>query len=193
MKDDKHPGVTRDDLIVQIWEQLACESVGAKELKQIQQAVADRLGTAAVDSPASMARILADHGAELRHPEILDLDSEWRESRLSTFSAIDLSSLSGAVTSLHHLDSLRRQLEDSNSKSELSRLYESVNQMRDELALVAFNNKTNPAAQAQAKEISEWLSLWRNSPDLFADWLELRIGSPGFRSLFPDFHSPDGR
>jgi hypothetical protein len=65
--------------------------------------------------------------------------------------------------------------------------------MRDELALVAFNNKTNPAAQAQAKEISEWLSLWRNSPDLFADWLELRIGSPGFRSLFPDFHSPDGR
>jgi hypothetical protein len=186
MSSDK-PALTADNLILEKWERLDCESVGATELHQIQIEIEKQLGPAAVTSPASIARLLADHGATLRHPEILEFDSEWRDKHLSTFSAMDFSSLSGAVVAFRQLESLRKQCRD---KNELSRLFEFVSDVRDELSLAARDNKTN-AEQAEAKEISEWLSLWRSSPDLFAGWLELRLDSPGFHSLFPDFRVPE--
>jgi hypothetical protein len=186
MPNDK-PALTRENLILEVWEQLDCESVGATELRHIQATVENRLGPGAVESPALIARILADHGATLRHPEILEVDSEWREKRLSTLGSMDFSSLSGAVVAFQQLESFRKQCND---KAELSSLYDFVNNVRDELSMIALR-KTDSAEKAEAKEISEWLSLWRTSPDIFADWLDLRLKSPGFQSLFPDFRIPE--
>ena len=63
------------------------EVVGASELGLIEDAVTERFGSAM--SPASIARILADHGARLGHPEILQADARWREKQ-SLFTADDL-------------------------------------------------------------------------------------------------------
>ena len=59
------------------------EVVGASELEFIRETILERFGTSV--SPASIARALADHGARLGHPEILQTDatvcggvSEWR-------------------------------------------------------------------------------------------------------------------
>src|SRR3982074_873501 len=76
---DRSSARTKDELIIEIWEQLDCESVGAKELEAIQGAVRDRFGAGAVESPASIARTLADEGAVLRHPEVIECDAGWRE------------------------------------------------------------------------------------------------------------------
>ena len=59
---------TKRDLIIEVWEALDCESVGARELEQIQQVLAEELGLGAVESPGSIARVVADVGAALRHP-----------------------------------------------------------------------------------------------------------------------------
>jgi len=83
MKADRESRKTKRDLIIELWEALDCESVGARELEQIQNAVAEKFGEGAVDSPASIARVLADEGAVLRHPEVLDFDTKWRERNLS--------------------------------------------------------------------------------------------------------------
>jgi len=37
----------------------------------------------------------------------------------------------------------------------------------------------------EAREISQWLMVWLQAPDLFSDWLELRRRSPEFRRKFP--------
>src|ERR1041384_6586910 len=63
----------KNDLIIEVWEYLDCESVGAKELSAIEQAVREQFGDGAVDNPMIIARLLADEGAELRHPEIMEL------------------------------------------------------------------------------------------------------------------------
>ena len=69
---------TKLDLIIEVWEKLDCESVGAKEIEAIELVVRDKFGESAVDSPMIIARELADEGAELRHAEILKLDVERR-------------------------------------------------------------------------------------------------------------------
>ena len=76
---ERRVALTKNDFVVSVWEALDCESVGSRELEQIQREVAGRFGDAPTDSPAAIARMLADEGACLRHPEVLECDSQWRE------------------------------------------------------------------------------------------------------------------
>ena len=69
---------TKNDLIIEVWEKLDCESVGAREILAIEEVVREQYGSAAVESPMIIARNLADEGAELRHSEIMELDVERR-------------------------------------------------------------------------------------------------------------------
>ena len=54
---------TKTDLIIEVWEKLDCESVGAAEISAIETVVLERFGDGAVESPMIIARILADEGA----------------------------------------------------------------------------------------------------------------------------------
>ena len=65
---------TKQDLVIEVWEALDCESVGARELEQIQEALRERFGEGALASPAAIARMVADEGAVLRHPEVCECD-----------------------------------------------------------------------------------------------------------------------
>jgi len=62
---------TKNDLMIEVWEALDCENVGAEEIVAIEQAVREQFGASAVGSPMAIARLLADEGAELRHSEIM--------------------------------------------------------------------------------------------------------------------------
>lgn len=118
---------TKQDLIIEVWEALDCESVGASELEQIQEVIRQRFGSGSLDSPASIARTLADEGAVLRHPEVLSLDTEWRERELSALISLDelnFTGLAEASVSIKKLDSLRRKLEQNGEAAQLKRLRE---------------------------------------------------------------------
>lgn len=78
MKKHEWKSRTKRDLMIEVWERLDCESVGARELEAVIEAVSARFGEGAVESPARVARVLADEGAELRHSEILEADARWR-------------------------------------------------------------------------------------------------------------------
>ena len=54
---------TKNDLIIEVWEKLDCENVGAAEIEAIEVVVKEQYGEAAVDSPMIIARLLADEGA----------------------------------------------------------------------------------------------------------------------------------
>ena len=47
---------SRQDLIIEVWEDLDCESVGARELEQIQHALREQYGEGGLESPAAIAR-----------------------------------------------------------------------------------------------------------------------------------------
>src|SRR4029079_12333365 len=105
---------TKRDLIIEVWEFLDCESVGDAELQKIQQALRARFGEAATDSPAAIARVVADEGALLRHPEVFECDRKWRQENLSRAAfaeELDFSNLSAAFTSVVKLEEKRMELQ----------------------------------------------------------------------------------
>lgn len=177
---------TKRDLIIEVWEALDCESVGAHELEQIQKVVGERLNEGAVDSPASIARILADEGAVLRHPEVLDWDTRWRERNLSELIAADdlnFSGLSEAAESIRKLDALRRHLDQENDVQKLARLRELASRIKEEQLLLAQSRVVAERERLEAGEMVQWLTVWLQTPDLFDNWLNLRMSSPEFVNL----------
>lgn len=178
---------TKRDLIIEVWEALDCESVGARELEEIQQALCERFGDGALESPASIARTVADEGAVLRHPEIFDYDSKWRERKLagqSLVNELDFSSMSDALESLARLDDIRRDFQANSHEKGLAQLHVAIAGARKDCLLIARSKILDHSQREQAKEISKWLTVWLQSPELFSDWLDLRRRSPEFRKSF---------
>ncbi len=175
------------ELIIEVWEALDCDSVGAREIERIQQALLEKFGAGAVESPASIARTVADEGAVLRHPEVFDCDAQWRERKLADpgiAGELSFANLAHAAESFVKLDRERQRLEGENDDDGLKRLRRLIVEIRADTQLRAQSKIVDAAERDEAREISDWLRIWLQSPELFLDWLDLRQCSPEFLKKF---------
>ena len=170
---------TKYQIIVDVWERMEKEVVGAPELELIQQALAVRFG--AIVSLASIARTLADHGAQLGHPDVLAADLKMRE-RTSLLTPDDLTfgNLDAATALIEKLEGLRQSFE--NDKPMLEHLRQSVQQIKNELDVLAASDRAEQSVLAQ--EVGQWLAIWLQNPQIFPEWLALRRNTPEFRERF---------
>ncbi len=185
---------TRHELTIEVWVGLGRAAVGENELREIQRAIAKRFGEGAVDSPAAIARLLADEGAELRHPEIIEFDASWRQARIekdaadfSVFDRFDTAKplrLTQAEVLIKKLEKLRKKLERAGDAQALRSLKDEAVNARQTVQSLVKNEELNQRVRGEQVEIAEWLTVWIRTPTLFAEWLELRQRSPDFRQRF---------
>jgi len=192
-----HTGVsarTKRELAIEVWNGLPRAAVGQNELREIQRAIAKRFGEGAVDSPAAIARLLADEGAELRHPEIIEFDARWRQAQIeksaADFSALDSFEagkplrLKQAETLIKKLEKLRKKFERAGDEQAMRSLQDEAVSVRQNLQSLAKSEKLNQRVRGEQIEIVEWLSVWMRTPKLFEEWLGLRKRSPDFGRRF---------
>lgn len=169
---------SKTDLIIEVWEKLDCENVGRSEIEAISEAVRGRFGDQAVDPPMTIARLLADEGAELRHSEIMELhvehfaelpyEAEFRE-------LLKFDDLRRSLRSIRQAENLRRKFAADSDNAGLRKL-------RDKT--VAAKQELIAGRSAKNAEIAEWITLWLQSPELFEQWIKLRLASADFVSQF---------
>jgi hypothetical protein len=178
---------TKRALVIEVWSQLGCESAGARELEHIQQAIVQSFGQGAVESPASIARMLADEGVLLRHPEVLDCDTRWRQ-RLSLDSLFpeqpSFLSLTEAADTIERLDGLRKEFEEMGDDVGLVRLRELALKFKRERQLLTRSKTAGEKKRLEAQEMVQWLNIWLQHADIFPEWLSLRRRSPEFIAQF---------
>ena len=178
---------TKRDLMIEVWEHLDCESVGARELETVTEAVRERFGDGAVESPASVARVLADEGAELRHAEVLEMDARWRTAdpyEAMFRNVLKFSTFEEAAASIKRLDNLRKQFQRKGDREGLRRVRDTVLKGKQRAQMIAGNQSVNERKRAEKAEMAEWFTVWLNQPEIFTDWLALRQRSPDFRARF---------
>jgi len=178
---------TKDDLVIEVWEKLDCESIGRVEIEAIETAVESVFGRSAVDPPMALARFLSDEGAHLRHSEIMQLYLERAGETafdIALRNASDFSSVPSSLASIKRLDNLRKKLAAENDKRSLNDLKQTVIEFRSELQEQAARDRTPAEAKLLAAEIDEWLSHWLRTPEIFFTWIELRRNSPDFKEKF---------
>lgn len=187
MKGQKWKSRTKRDLMIEVWEYLDCESVGAKELEEIISAVRERFSEGAVESPARVARLLADEGAELRHAEVLELDAKWRAAdpyEAMFRNVLKFSDFTQATSSIKRLENLRKQFARTKDDEGLRRVREIVLKGKRRAEMIARNPKVDERKRAEKAEIAEWFTVWLQQPELFDAWLELRRRTTDFQSRF---------
>lgn len=178
--------------MIEVWEKLDCESVGAVEIEAIEAAVEGEFGKAAVDSPMVIARLLADEGAELRHSEIMELYIRRAEDRpydAALRNVLKLDSFAAAVRSIRDLENIRRKYAAEGDKDGLRHVRDVAIEARHDLRDRIDDIRTDDVDRRIATEITEWLSHWLQTPQLFYDWVELRQRSPDFIEKFGKVHS----
>ncbi|MFL6255107.1 MAG: hypothetical protein ACJ74T_08780 [Pyrinomonadaceae bacterium] len=180
---------TKRELMIEVWEHLDCESVGAKELEAVREAVRERFGEGAVESPTRVARVLADEGAELRHAEVLELDARWRTQdpyEAAFRNVLKFSTFEEAAQSIRRLDNLRKQFRRKNDREGLRRVQATVLKGKQRAQMIARNQSVNERKRAEKTEMAEWFTVWLNQPEIFEDWLALRLASKDFRARFEE-------
>ena len=178
---------TKNELIIEVWEKLDCENVGAAEIEAIEIVVKDRFGNAAVDSPMVIARLLADEGAELRHAEIMALYVE--RSRDTEYDAalrniLQLADLRSALATIMNLENLRRKYKSDADKEGLRLVRDEALRGKRHVNEIAAKQAADDILRQINIEISQWFSVWLQTPEYFADWVELRQRSADFVEKF---------
>jgi hypothetical protein len=191
----KSAAPTKRALIIEVWESLGRTMVGEPELREIQTSVRKQFGPGAEESPATIARVLADEGAELRHPEVIEFDARWRETKIesdgSKFKGLErlISDkplrLKRAATLIGRLETLRQSFEKSADQAALRDLRSMAIEARQASQSRAKNRPVNQRLRREQAEIAQWFAVWIQTPSLFNDWLELRLKSSQFRENFP--------
>jgi hypothetical protein len=184
----------RREKVVAIWRGLSEPEIGGEELRRIQQALGGDSGEAGVASPAAIARMLADEGAKLRHPEVIEYDAHWREavikSEVEVFSGLEDFAVDGPISRqqaealINELERLRQRFVKEANREALADLTMFAANTRRAAQSFAKNRASDPARGAEQSEIAEWLKVWIQTPNLFADWLALRKRSAEFRERF---------
>lgn len=175
--------------MIEVWESLDCESVGAKELIAINEEVKKRFGEGAVESPVAIARLLADEGAELRHAEVLDLNVQWltRDPNDALFrNVLKFADFKQAENSIKTLDSLRKKFLSDNDKKGLLRVIETAKKGKQRAEMISRKLNVDEQKRAEKKEIAEWFTIWLKQPDLFQNWLAVRKRSKDFKENFSE-------
>jgi hypothetical protein len=178
---------TKRDLMIEVWEALDCESVGASELEAIEIAVSERFGEGAVESHASVARLLADEGAELRHAEILELDVRQRSADpydAMFRNVLKFADFKQAANSIKNLDNLRKKFTRERDPKGLRRVRDTALKGKQRAQMIAGNKAVDEKKRAEKAEIAEWFTIWLQQPEIFETWLELRRKSKEFRERF---------
>lgn len=186
--------LNKRELVISIWRRLGEPQVGELALRKIQSAMSEAFGHEGVLSPAAIARILADEDAELRHPEIIELDASWRESQLeregeklrtlSAWSPEDQLRLKQAESLIKKLEKLRARFERAGDDETLRQIRTLAISARQAARSRSESKVLAEAERVEQLEIAEWFGIWLQTPNLFTQWLELRKSSPDFRKRF---------
>lgn len=177
----------KTDLIIEVWEKLDCESVGAAEIEAIEVVVADIYGADAVDSPMVIARILADEGAYLRHAEIMGLfvrRAGRRGGHASFQDGLIFEDLRSALASIEKLEGMRTRLLRDKDRHGLRSLREAAIRYKDQAEAKSRSSESDAMTSLTQGEIAEWLRVWLQTPEVFKGWVELRQRSRDFKGKF---------
>jgi hypothetical protein len=191
MKSAEIPNREKRELIVETWTKLGHAPVTARMLSRIQRALARQFGIDTADSPASIARVLADEGAELRHPDVIEFDAQWRKSSckeselaIAADAAAKPLTLESAEALLKRFEGLRRKFSGDAKSDRLRQLREAALNEKAKTQLLARDSALDDSVRKVQAEIAEWFRVWLQAPEIFDDWLDLRKRSSEFRETF---------
>ena len=138
-----------------------------------------------------IASILREAGYEVRYEDRYSdpVMPEPYASRLK--GVLGFHDLASAEQSLLRLDAIFREYSSAADHLGMSMVRALVRKGKLRARSLAANPRVQAPKRQEKHEIASWYQVWLETPDLFADWLELRKSSDEFCELFGKGASDD--
>lgn len=172
---------TKKELILQIFEAEGFRELTPEAIKVINLKLVEAYGTGGMTSAAYMAEILTAASKAVYYSEELNIPNE---IDLYSFPALNFDTLANAEASLIKIDSLFRGFQLAQDSEAIFRCQDFVKRAKIRAQLIASNDKISIEKREVKSEISFWFEIWLNTPDIFKDWLALRVASKDFQNKF---------
>jgi hypothetical protein len=176
---------TKKEMVLEIYDREAMGEVTAREIAIINQALIEEFGEGGEMTPAEIARVLVEEDLPVRYEQIFRMST--RSDRYeSFFEGLPLNaSLAEAEESLKRLDDLRRDFERLQDRTGLRFTRQTALRAKQHALSLSQSAHLPKSKRAEQEEIVQWFTIWLQTPELFAQWLEIRKASPAFRTAFP--------
>jgi hypothetical protein len=174
---------TKKEMVLEIYDREAMGEVTAREIAIINRGLVEEFGEGGAMAPAEIARLLVDEDLPVRFEQVFRMATP-TEKYETLFEGLAINrSLSDAEESLRKIDDLYRKFQRLEDRTGVRFARQTAERAKRNAASRSLSSGLTGLRRAEQEEIAQWFTIWLQTPDLFAQWLELRKASPGFKVL----------
>jgi hypothetical protein len=172
---------SKKEMVLEIYDREAMGEVTAREIAIINRGLVEEFGEGGAMAPAEIARLLVDEDLPVRFEQVFRMATP-TEKYETLFEGLAMNrSLSDAEESLRRIDELYRKFNRVGDRTGVRFARQTAE--RAKRNAVSRSAGLTGLKRTEQEEIAQWFTIWLQTPDLFAQWLELRKASPGFKAL----------
>lgn len=178
------PKTTKKQILLDLFQAGGKRPIEVADLRTARDEMRRRFGPTDKTSLGYIASILRAAEYEVRYEDAYSdpIMPEPYASRLKNVLAFH--DLPSAEQSLLKLDGILREYSSSGDRRGVAMVHSLVKKGKLRAQSIAANARVQAAKRQEKQEIANWFRIWLETPELFADWLELRKTSEDFRRLF---------
>jgi hypothetical protein len=175
---------TKKELIREKAEELRLFRVYRRDLERINEELRKKLGENGATSISYIANVLIEAGYEVFYSDFL-VERKLPPDEAELFDElIKFKDFPDAEESIKRMSLLYREFRKNKDRGKLRKLRQLADTARRRALLIADNEKVAEEKRRKKREIAFWFELFKENPELFPDWLELRRSSPEFKKRF---------
>ncbi|HKX26085.1 MAG TPA: hypothetical protein VJ302_00195 [Blastocatellia bacterium] len=178
---------TKKEMVLEIYDREAMGEVTAREIALINQGLIDEFGEGGEMTPAEIARVLVEEDLPVRFEQIFRMSTRTDKYDSILEGLSENRSLAEAAASLQTLDEIYRKFKGLGDQTGMRLTRQTALRAKTNAQALAQSALASHAERLEQEEIVQWFTIWLQTPDLFAPWLELRTAAPPFKAAFPDY------
>lgn len=181
MEDKKSRVITRQEMVLEIYDREAMGEVTAREIAVIQDGLVAHFGEGGRLTPAEIARVLLDEKLPVRLNEVFRMGNPLDAYEESFGGLAFAQSLRQAEEALRIIDTRYRQYLAAGDRTGVRYARQAALRARQNAQALANRPGRSAVDRLVQEEISRWFGIWLQTPDIFPTWLELRKLQPEIR------------
>lgn len=186
MNDKKSRAITRQEMVLEIYDREAMGEVTEREIAVIQDGLVARFGEGGRLTPAEIARVLLDEKLPVRLNEVFRMGNPLDIYEESFVGLAFAQSLGQAEEALRIIDARYRHYLAIEDRTGVRYARQAAMRARQNAQALATRPGRPAVDQLVQEEISRWFGIWLQTPDIFETWLELRKLQPEIRRLLAE-------
>lgn len=178
------PKTTKKQLLLDFFQASGKRPIEVRDLQAARDELRRVLGLTDRTSFGYIASILRQAGYEVRYEDRYSdpIMPEPYATRLK--SVLEFHDLTSAEQSLLRINAIYLEYSSIADRLGVAFVQAIVKKGKLRARSLAANPRVQAAKRREKEEIARWFQVWLETPELFADWLELRKRSEEFQGLF---------